>query len=81
MSLAYGGNEKRSELAGYRAIDIECEECGRTKRMQPPAIAAVVRGGTRTLIGLHNKLYCSACRDRGLQGRNINLYPKERDAK
>jgi hypothetical protein len=81
MSLGYSGGDKQPELAAYRAIDIECEECGRTKRMQPPAIAAAVRGGTRTLIGLHNKLYCSACRDRGLQGRNINLYPKERGGK
>jgi hypothetical protein len=79
MSLDYGGGAKRPELAAYSAIDIECEECGRTKRMQSPAIGSVIRSGTHTLIGLHNKLHCSVCRSRGGLGKNINLYPKERN--
>lgn len=80
MSLAYEKPD-RVELATYWAIDIRCEDCGRTKRMQPGDIAAVVKGGTRSLIGLHNKLFCSVCRDRGGQGRNINLYPIARSGR
>lgn len=78
MSLAWGEGPREPELLAYSALDIECEECGRTKRMQAPQIAGHVRRGVHTLIGLHNKLYCSACRERGLPARNINLYPKLR---
>lgn len=78
MSLAWGEGPRRPELSSYSALDIECEECGRTKRMQSHEIAQHVARGVHTLIGLHNKLLCSACRERGLPARNINVYPKPR---
>ena len=78
MSLAFSRGGRPSELEAYQVIDIECEDCGRTRRMQRRAIAEAIRNGAHTLIELHNKLYCSACRERGAPGRNVNLYPRER---
>lgn len=43
--------------------------------MQPSDIADHIRAGTKSLVGLGNKLHCSVCRDRGGLGRNISLYP------
>lgn len=72
----------RPELAEFRAIGIECEDCGRTKRMQPRDIADRVADGVRTLMMLHNKLRCSVCSERGIGGgKNITLYPIQRSAR
>lgn len=78
MSLAYEREQKVPELAAVRAIDIRCEDCGRTKRMQAAAIAAQIRIGRRSIVGLHDKLYCALCRDRGGLGKNISLFPIDR---
>ncbi|WP_126111921.1 MULTISPECIES: hypothetical protein [unclassified Bosea (in: a-proteobacteria)] len=78
MSLAWSERAGRSELASVWAIDIRCDDCGRTKRMQAPEIAGVVRQGTRSLIGLHNRLHCALCRERGGLGRNISITPVSR---
>lgn len=78
MSLAWGEGPWRPELASYRAIDIRCDDCGRTKRLQVAEISRFIRAGTHSLIGLHDKLYCSVCRDRGGLGKNIDLKPRPR---
>lgn len=75
MSLTFSQLDRSSELWNLSATDIKCEDCGRTKRLQSRQLRAIVRDGTRTLMGLHNRLYCSACRDRGGEGRNIDLKP------
>lgn len=75
MSLAYSGSGERPELSRVASLDIQCEDCGRTKRMWPGAIQEVIGQGTRTLMGLHNRLSCSVCRERGGLGKNINLVP------
>lgn len=46
--------------------------------MQGRALAAVIREGTRSLIGLHNRLHCSVCRERGGLGKNLSLFPIKR---
>ncbi|KFC65274.1 hypothetical protein FG93_04815 [Bosea sp. LC85] len=43
--------------------------------MWPGAIQEVIGQGTRTLMGLHNRLSCSVCRERGGLGKNITLVP------
>lgn len=75
MSLAFTEGISRSELAEYRAIDMRCDDCGRTKRMQSGEIVGHARAGVRSLVALGNKLHCSLCRDRGGLGRNISLFP------
>lgn len=61
-----------------RAVDIRCEDCGRTKRMQPREIAKHIHAGTKSMVGLGNKLHCSVCRDRGGIGKNISLFAVQR---
>lgn len=78
MSLAWGEEPWKPELSGFRAIDIRCEDCGRTKRMQPREIAGHIERGVYSLVGLHNRLHCSVCRDRGGMGKNVSLIPIDR---
>ncbi|TCR63196.1 hypothetical protein [Bosea sp. BK604] len=78
MSLAFENGPWKPELALVRAIDIRCEDCGRTRRMQAPAIARHVSAGCHSLIGLHDKLYCAVCRERGGLGKNLSLFPIDR---
>ena len=78
MSLAFSQLDRSAELASFSAVDIRCEDCGRTKRLQRRQLQDIVHSGTRSLIGLHNRLYCSACRGRGGDGRNIDLQPVRR---
>jgi hypothetical protein len=78
MSLAFTEGIRGPELASFRAIDISCDDCGRTKRLQAPEIADIVGQGTHSLFGLHNRLHCALCRERGGLGKNINLYPIKR---
>lgn len=75
MSLAYERARREPELSGVRGVDIRCDDCGRTKRMPPGQVARHLRDGTQSLIGFHNRLYCSLCRDRGGQGRNVSVIP------
>jgi len=80
MSLSGDRGFWKPELSGFRAIDIRCEDCGRTKRMQPREIAGHVASGTYSLVGLGNRLCCSVCRDRGGLGRNVSVFPISRGA-
>lgn len=68
----------RPELSLFRAIDIRCDDCGRTKRMQPREIRQQIGAGVYSLIGLHNRLHCSVCRSRGGLGKNVSLLPIRR---
>lgn len=81
MSLAYESRGQRSELASVWAVDIRCDDCGRTKRLQGRALSGLVANGTHSIVGLHNKLFCSVCRDRGGLGKNVSLSPIVRSAK
>ena len=58
-------------------LDIQCEDCGRTRRMWPGAIQEGIGQGTRTLMGPENRLSCS-CRERGGLGKTITLVPTAR---
>lgn len=78
MSLSFTEGIWRPELSAFRAIDIRCEDCGRTKRMQPAEIRHQIAGGTYNLVSLGNKLHCSVCRDRGGLGKNVSVYPIKR---
>lgn len=73
MSLAWiEGREPRREPP--TAVDIRCDDCGRSKRMPPSEVARHLGQG-RSLIALHNRLYCALCRERGGLGKNISLIP------
>ena len=78
MSLWAEEGPWRPELSLFRAIDIRCDDCGRTKRMQPHEIRRHVDNGVYSLIGLHDKLHCSVCRARGGLGKHISIYPIKR---
>lgn len=82
MSLAFTEGIRRPELAQFWAINIHCEDCGRTKRMPPREINQHIANGVHTLMALHNKMRCSACSERGIGGgKNISIYPYERGEK
>lgn len=74
MSLAHREG-RPSELSTVASLDIRCDDCGRTKRMWPGDLARIASSGTRSLIGLHSRLHCSVCRERGGTGKNISLTP------
>lgn len=78
MSLLAEEGPWRPELSILRAIDIRCDDCGRTKRMPPSEIRRHVANGVYSLVGLHDKLHCLVCRDRGGLGKNVSLYPIKR---
>jgi hypothetical protein len=78
MSLAFTEGIWRPELSLFRTIDIRCDDCGRGKRMQPAEIRAHVAKGVYSLVGLHDKLHCAVCRDRGGLGKNVSVYPIKR---
>lgn len=75
MSLAFTEGIRGPELARFRAIDISCDDCGRTKRLRAPEIAEIMGQGTHSLYGLHNRLRCALCHERGGLGKNISLAP------
>lgn len=78
MSLIFTEGIWRPELSLFRAIDIRCDDCGRSKRMQPSDIRSHIANGVYSLIGLHDKLHCTVCRDRGGLGKNVSVYPIKR---
>jgi hypothetical protein len=57
------------------AIEITCDDCGRTKLWTRATLAAMVDPAT-TLDELGARLFCSACRLRGGGGFNICLRPR-----
>ena len=67
-----------SELSQVRALDLICEDCGRTRRLSRPRLLDLERQGLRTLHALGARLICAACRERGGQGRNVSLRPQWR---
>ena len=67
-----------SELSLMRALDLVCEDCGRTRRLFRPRLLDFERQGFRTLHALGARLVCAACRERGGQGRNVSLKPQWR---
>jgi hypothetical protein len=64
---------QRCELASVRAVDIQCEDCGRTRRFQRPALLDLERKGVRTFPQLASRLYCRHCAERNGTGRNVSL--------
>ncbi|MDE1438004.1 hypothetical protein, partial [Bacillus licheniformis] len=78
MSLMAEDGPWRPELSLFRAIDMRCEDCGRSKRMQPPEIRRHIADGIFSLVGLHAKLQCKVCRSRGGMGKNVSLFPIEK---
>lgn len=77
MSFAERGSD-RNELAAIATLDVRCDDCGRSKRLWPEALAGYSAQGTRSLVGLHGRLYCAVCRERGGTGKNISLTPAYR---
>lgn len=79
MSLAYTEGIRRPELKQFWAINIHCEDCGRTKRMPAGEINRHVNNGVHTLMDLYLKMRCTVCSERGIGGgKNISLYPFKR---
>jgi len=64
-----------NELALAWAVDITCENCGRTRRFQRRALANLQDKGCRTLAQLGSRLYCLACEERDAAARNVSLVP------
>jgi hypothetical protein len=61
------------ELLTVRALDIACEDCGRTRRLQRQRLVQLDEGGIKSFHQLGNKLRCSACAERDGKGRNIKI--------
>lgn len=74
MSLAWNEGPREPPAP---PVDIRCDDCGRTKRMPPSEVSRHLGHG-RSLIALHNRLYCALCRERGGLGKNISLVPVTR---
>lgn len=70
-----GYSQAVRELRQARALDIECEDCGRTRRFQRRDLLELDMEGIRTFQQLGSKLYCRHCRERRGKGRNVSLKP------
>ena len=64
----------RRRVLAANAIEITCEDCGRTKLWTRVTLESVVTS-TTTLDDLGARLFCSACRLRGGGGYNVRLRP------
>ncbi|MET0744721.1 MAG: hypothetical protein ABWY78_15230 [Microvirga sp.] len=64
-----------NELALAWAVDIHCENCGRTRRFSRRALATFQERGCRTFAHLGSRLYCLACQERDAAARNVSLVP------
>ena len=65
-----------SELRQARALDIVCEDCGRTRRFQRRDLLELDLEGFHSFHQLGSKLVCRHCRERKGEGRNISLKPR-----
>ena len=74
MAMEYG--RAVSELRQARALDIVCEDCGRTRRFQRRDLLELDMEGFRTFPQLGSKLVCRHCRERQGRGKNISLKPR-----
>jgi hypothetical protein len=70
------GTKGVGELRQARALDVECEDCGRTRRFQRRDLLALDREGVRTFRHLGSRLTCRHCRDRSGSGKNVTLKPR-----
>ncbi len=66
------------ELAFVATARVECEDCGHSRQLWPAAIQQAMAQGVQTVLGLHKKLRCSICYERGGTGKNINVFPTYR---
>lgn len=65
-----------SELRQARALDIVCEDCGRTRRFHRRDLLELDLEGIRSFHQLGSKLVCKHCRERRGEGRNVSLKPR-----
>lgn len=65
-----------SELRQAKALDIVCEDCGRTRRFQRRDLLELDMEGFRTFPQLGSKLVCRHCKGRRGAGKNISLKPR-----
>lgn len=65
-----------SELRQARALDIVCEDCGRTRRFQRRLLLELDMEGFTSFQQLAAKLVCKHCRERQGQGHNVTLRPR-----
>ena len=64
-----------NELDLVWAVDVSCENCGRTRRLQRRTLASLRDRGYHTLAQLGSRLYCMACQERNAGGRNVSVVP------
>jgi len=65
-----------SELRQARALDIVCEDCGRTRRFQRRYLLELDMEGFHSFQQLAAKLVCRHCRERRGEGHNVTLRPR-----
>ena len=61
-------------LGAIDNIEIRCSDCGRTKRWTREHVASRSLPANATLDDLGKKLVCSACREQGGRGFNVEIY-------
>lgn len=78
MVVAQQEGSSQTELASVATARVECEDCGHSRQLWPAAIQQAIAQGVQTVLGLHRRLRCSVCYERGGTGKNINVFPTYR---
>lgn len=63
-------------LSQLTALEVLCEPCGRTRRMEGDKVGQLVERGYRSIDDLEGRLVCSACAER----RRLTIIPYFRRA-
>lgn len=55
------------------SLTIECADCGRTRVRKPGDLRRFGISDATRLSEISSRLFCAACRDEGMPGRNVTV--------
>lgn len=61
-----------------KALDIECLNCGRTRRLGRPQLRDFIGAGIRSVEDLGRRLSCRECAAQGKVSKNVTIMPRYR---
>lgn len=56
-------------------LGIECENCGRRRRLNRSQVGRMIGTGINTIEQLGHKLRCKVCAEQGLISKNVSITP------
>jgi RNase P subunit RPR2 len=64
-----------NELVSAKALEVICEDCGRTRRLDRWKLIELDEGGVKSFHQLGHRLRCKTCRAAQGEGNNVRMRP------